>query len=109
MTYHDGVTAAAINPFSALGVLVLALAVFRATRLVVDDLIGEPVRDAWHWIFRARRAGIGDYFIDCPWCVSIWIAALALVGVRYAWGVVAWLALLLALSAVAGLLSRIDA
>ena len=109
MTYHDDVTAAAILPFSPLGLLVLALAVFRATRLIVDDLVGEPIRDAWHWLFRRHRAGVGDYFIDCPWCVSIWLAALALVGARFAWGIVAWLVLLLALSAVAGILARVVA
>lgn len=93
-----------------------ALAVYRLTRLVVSDLITEPLRHrlsisayppgadvdhprrpVWGWVVD---------LVGCPWCVSVWIAA--------GWAgfacllprpVSALLAFVLAASAVAGLLS----
>jgi hypothetical protein len=87
-----------------------ALAVYRATRLLVDDEVSAPVRD------RIEAWAVGDsttadeesrlaYFVRCPWCVSVWVGA-AWVGLtvaaprvaRFAGAALAW-------SAVSGLLS----
>lgn len=96
--------------------VVTALAVFRLTRLVTSDTITEPLRarvlNGPTTYSRAQRkpsaARVRLYdFITCAWCVSMWIAALAVVELQYRW---AWWAIfpfyvVLALSAVAGYLS----
>lgn len=51
----------------------------RLTRLAVEDEITRPIRE---WVTR-RSGPPGDdeeptglaYFVTCPWCVSIWLAA----------------------------------
>jgi hypothetical protein len=48
-----------------------ALAVYRLTRLLVEDKIAEPVRDRLAEDAEGRLA----YFVTCPWCVSMWVAA----------------------------------
>lgn len=85
--------------------LVDALAVYRATRLLTRDslpLVARP-RDAV--VRRWGETSLG-YFVECPWCVSVWIAAVAVAGrvLLPEW----WtpLALVLALSAVTGLLAE---
>lgn len=79
-----------------------ALAVYRATILVTQDQITEPVR---HRI--KERFGMGAFdFMTCPWCTSMWLAAGALVARRVAprlWG---GLASVGAFSAVAGFLAE---
>lgn len=53
-----------------------ALAVARLTGLITQDLITEPVRDAV--IGRLPANQVGEHLEDlitCPWCVSIWVAA----------------------------------
>jgi uncharacterized protein DUF1360 len=63
-----------------LQLLVYALAVARVTGLVYADTITEPLRDwllAW---LDDRPATLGSFvasLIQCPWCVSIWLGAVA--------------------------------
>lgn len=55
-----------------LELLVGGLAVFRLTRFLTDDYLAGPLR---------RLIARGPYtieFIECPWCVSIWISALTI-------------------------------
>lgn len=42
----------------------------RATRLIMDDKISEPLRNK---IYNSDSAFL-QYLISCPWCVSIWAA-----------------------------------
>jgi hypothetical protein len=58
---------------------VSALAVHRLTRLAVADEVTRPLRervtswaegDAW----RPAHPQVA-YFINCPWCISLWVAA----------------------------------
>lgn len=82
------------------------LAVFRLTRLVVDDTLLDAPRDAVLEVLDgggplARKVGEG---LRCYWCVSVWVgagAALASLAAPRAWRVVARAA---AASAIAGLL-----
>jgi hypothetical protein len=63
----------------ALDLLVDGLATERITRLVVDDKLTEPIRE---YIWRnhpPEETKIG-YFVTCPWCTSIWAAALVVAG-----------------------------
>lgn len=46
------------------------LAVMRVTRLVNRDTITEPLR-----IYALKRKPGVAYFLTCPWCVSVWVAA----------------------------------
>ena len=61
----------------ALGLLILALATARGTRLIVEDYITGPIRD-----FFIRKFGEESkltYLIHCTFCASIWVGALAAV------------------------------
>lgn len=111
------------------GVLVLAaLATYRLTRLVTTDDLTEPMRHRVLVRFPPRRGALEDdlgrpipgssrlvpslpvTFVNCSWCVSVWIAGIVLVAVHFAgllpsWqlAAVAWLAV----ATSAGLLSEI--
>ena len=81
-----------------------ALAVYRITRLVVDDAILDAPRErVFGWL--DSRAKVAE-LLDCSWCVAVWVAF----GVVVLRGVLprAWapVARGLALSAVAGLISE---
>lgn len=77
--------------------VVLALAVYRATVLVTKDYICEPVRSL------LRRFGRhGDYLSSCPWCCSVWAAAVLVpLTALVSWW--SWVDAGLASSAVAGI------
>lgn len=62
--------------------LLLSFACFRLTRLVVDDLIFEPIRarffqiiikDEEEWL---EPKGIIGELLSCHWCVGVWGAIL---------------------------------
>lgn len=48
-----------------------ALAVARLTRLATEDKITERLRER----LAAAASGRLAYFVTCPWCVSMWLAA----------------------------------
>lgn len=54
--------------------ILTALATARLTRLITTDKISEPARQ---WLI--TRLGATSkivYLAHCPWCMSIWVAAL---------------------------------
>lgn len=53
--------------------VVYAMAVARLTKLINSDRILKTPRD--RLIKRLPEGSIWAYFAVCPWCVSIWIAA----------------------------------
>jgi hypothetical protein len=55
-----------------LNLLIDSLAVHRATRILTEDRIGEPVRMAI-WRRFPSDHGIG-YAVSCRYCASVWIA-----------------------------------
>lgn len=63
-------------------IVLLALAAYRGTQLVVHDSIGDPVRDrliAWHEHKpTARPRGALVTLITCTYCAGAWISAAAL-------------------------------
>lgn len=119
--YHDGMPTALI-------VLVYALAVARVTRLINADRITQRPR-MWLenvlWFRWERSLGnvgaliepedrphidppLGVYLLTCPWCVSIYVGAVA-APIAYWWGAEPWLlvpALALAFSQVTGLMAK---
>lgn len=98
---------------NALVLVVLALAVARGTRLVTTDQITLPLRTGV--INKWGEDGKAAYFIFCPWCVSIWVAALlapptfAIPHAPY-WAQQVWYAFLtvLATSHATGLISKLE-
>jgi len=64
-------TLAAVNVFLLL--VLLTLAVARATRLLVADAF-PPVARARSWV--AARGDWQEYLTSCPWCMSVWVAGL---------------------------------
>jgi hypothetical protein len=67
------------NPFehfqvmSVLNFIILALAVFRITRLIMLDEILAPVRNVFWEKFPPETSYLGFLF-TCEWCVSMWVA-----------------------------------
>lgn len=59
-----------------------SLAVYRLTKLVIEDKLTEEMRNIIHDKFPAvtdkrtglRRMSMVEYLFHCPWCVSIWAA-----------------------------------
>lgn len=82
-----------------------ALAVYRLTKLVIDDKLTEDVRNKVFETFPPESTKVG-YLFTCPWCVSIWVG-LGVVAARKvaprAWDGVATA---LAASSVTGLLEE---
>jgi hypothetical protein len=83
--------------------VIYALATYRLTRLVVVDSITGPLRERV-WRTRPPHESRLGYLLTCPWCTSVW-AASALVLFGSIAPVTDVVALVLALSAVAGLLA----
>ena len=78
-----------------------SLAVYRLTKLVIDDYITEDLREAVFSRFSPQQTKIG-YLFTCPWCVSIWAGA-TVFGLRAVDPAKAdWLSGVLAASAVTG-------
>ena len=82
--------------------IVLALAAFRLTRLVVEDSITDSLRD---WV--SVRSPFLSRLIDCYWCAGFWVSVGVVVAHAAAPTPTYWLALPFALSAVVGLLSTL--
>lgn len=76
--------------------ILFPIALARVTQLINGDLITDPIR-AWA-MNRWGETSTPVYFLECPWCVSIWL------GFPAAWlttslaGLSAWFIPLLALA-----------
>ena len=52
--------------------VVFLLAVYRTTRLILQDEILDGPRE---WAFsKAKPGGKLEYLLTCPWCLSFWVA-----------------------------------
>lgn len=64
-----------------MGVMVLSLivgvlAVARLTRLFTEDRLMVGYRE---WVLRRYTVNsLPGYFVNCPWCTSIWVAAIVM-------------------------------
>lgn len=87
--------------------VVLSLATFRLARLLVVDHIFEWLRElVWK---RFPPSTYFGYFFTCVWCTSIWTASLVVICYTIVPTATVVVALIFALSAVAGLVStRLD-
>lgn len=59
----------------ALSFLVTALAVARVTRLIVSDVIANPIRLAI--LKRSGDTGKLTFLFHCPYCFSVWVGFVA--------------------------------
>ena len=62
-----------IQAMSVLNFIILSLAVFRVTRLIMLDEILAPVRNVFWEKFPPESSYLGFLF-TCEWCVSMWVA-----------------------------------
>lgn len=90
---------------SALDATILALAVFRVTRLITTDVVLEKLRNKVWSKFPPERGGVG-YMITCTWCASVWVASLFVLSYMISTRSTIVVAGIFALSAVAGLIDR---
>lgn len=87
-------------------ILLAILATARLTRLVTEDAVLDVPR-AW----MQRKGGALAYFVQCPWCVSIWLGG-GVAAATYNWPQYAFVQvglLGLAASHVTGLLAQLEA
>jgi hypothetical protein len=85
---------------------VLGLATYRITRLITRDVITEGFRNWWWKHFPPETKKLG-YLLTCEWCLSLWIASVLTVFAIITTVTIA-VALVFALSAVAGLLTAYE-
>lgn len=85
-----------------------SLAVYRATKLIIDDEITQELREKAFAALDARPQTVLtrklSYFLTCPWCVSIWVAAALLTLKLFSPATYEYFASILAFSAITGLI-----
>lgn len=88
----------------AVRLVVYLLAVYRLTRMIMQDEILDGPRN---WVYgKVKPGGKIEYLIGCPWCLSIWVAIpLAILYIRSPDGMMV-AGLPLAGSAITGILDQ---
>ena len=94
-----------IENLNLLHVFLLAIATYRLSRLLIEDVIFEPLRERIWKRFPPESTRIG-YFFTCYWCTSLWIALVVVALYLLVPTLALSLALVLTCSAAAGLLDR---
>jgi len=88
--------------------LLAALATYRLTKLVLDDeIVAELRQAAYDKIDQLPEGTLRNklnYFLGCPWCVSIWAAASLFILSRTSPNLYNFYATTLGLSAVTGIM-----
>lgn len=107
------VVTAVLGNFWVLGAIIIILAVFRITKLLIADVIFQWFRDMFLYVEVVKQDG--NYLItrtlpktgfrreiamlfDCPWCAGMWVSLV----VTYLWFAVPPTRLLFLMLAVAG-------
>lgn len=83
--------------------VILALAVYRLCRLVIEDAVTEKARELIWKRFDASH-GVG-YLITCYWCTGFWVSSLVVTSYIIVPILTMAISLVLALSAFAGLVA----
>lgn len=87
----------------ALTLLLLALGAYRFTLIFTTDVVTEPLREKI-WSKFPPNTYLG-YLFTCNWCMGFWVSALWVVAWIFAPDLLVVVSLVLAISAVIGLLS----
>ena len=82
---------------------VLALGAYRITHLITTDAIADGFRN-WVWSKFPPMTKIG-YLITCNWCTGFWVSFAVVVGASILPQITFVVSLIMAISAVVGLLS----
>lgn len=90
---------------SLVELIVYGLAVYRVSRFIIEDTLPEPIRNAI-WKKFPPHTTLG-YFITCYWCTSFWVASIIIICSILIPSVVFIICAILALSAIAGIVSHI--
>lgn len=83
--------------------VILALGAYRMTHLITTDAIADGFRN-WVWSKYDPTTKIG-YLITCNWCTGFWVSVLFVLGFLILPQLTLVVSLILAISAVVGLLS----
>jgi len=83
--------------------VVLALGAYRITHLITTDAIADGFRN-WVWSKFPPMTKIG-YLITCNWCTGFWVSFAVVVGASILPQITFVVSLIMAISAVVGLLS----
>jgi hypothetical protein len=88
-------------------IIILALFVYRVTRLITIDEIFVPVRAL---VWDKTKAGSHlAYLVTCPWCISLWVALPVVFSYAFFPSMTILIGCIFALSALAGLITaRLD-
>lgn len=89
-----------------LALLVDGLATYRLVKLIRDDRITEPVREAVETSQGPPEKSKVTYLVNCPWCLSIYFGAALTLGHRRWPAATSVFARSLALSAMTGLATK---
>jgi hypothetical protein len=84
--------------------VILALAAFRATRVITTDTVFEAVREKI-WKRFPPSKGFG-YLITCNWCTGFYISILFVIAYLLVPTIVFVVSLVLSISAIIGLLAN---
>jgi len=85
---------------------VLSTATYRFSKLVIEDIIFDKIREKIFTKFPPESTKIG-YFFTCYWCTSVWIGTLVTLGYILNSTVMLVVCLPFAISAIAGLISDV--
>ena len=94
-----------LENLTLLHALLLALAVHRLARLIIEDTVLDTPREALFKRFPPETTRIG-YLFTCYWCLSIWISLLFVLCYILVPTATLVAALVLAISSITGLLSE---
>jgi hypothetical protein len=91
-----------LNPIA---LILLALATYRISRLLIADVIFDNLRNKIWEKFQPNNTKIG-YLFTCYWCMSIWVASLITICYTIVPVATTIACIPFALSAVAGLIAN---
>lgn len=90
---------------NTLSFIILALGAYRMTHIITTDAIADGFR-TWVWSKFPPMTKIG-YLITCNWCTGFWVSLLFVAGASILPQLTFVVSLVLAISAVVGLLSAL--
>ena len=88
---------------TAVNFIILALGAYRMTHIITTDAIADGFRN-WVWSKYGPMTKIG-YLITCNWCTGFWVSLLLVSGAGILPQFTFVVSLIMAISAVVGLLS----
>jgi hypothetical protein len=95
-----------MTELSLVALIILGAGTYRISKLFIEDVIFEKIREKIFTKFPPETTRVG-YLFTCYWCMSIWIGTIVTLGYILGSTVMIIVCLPFALSAIAGLLSDV--